>query len=152
MLARGLLERVVSAVADDRLSIDALAVTMSLQGDLEAAGRHWQRLLRIQPVDETTLLSLALVYERQGDRIQALSRLTELAHANPWNPQFHAERGRILAGLRQYSEAVAEARRVVEIDPSSAGHFRQLAGALRSAGLVDEAAQAEKTADRLTEP
>jgi Flp pilus assembly protein TadD len=53
--------------------------------------------------------------------------------------------------LGRSQEAVAEARRAVEINPSAREYYQQLAIALRAAGLEGDAAQVEQTAGRLAE-
>ena len=69
--------------------------------------------------------------------------------ANPGNEHFRVFRCRLYLALGRFQEALAEARRAVEINPSEREYYRQLAITLRAAGLEGDAAQAEQTAARL---
>lgn len=147
--AQQLLAPVVAAAGDDRPSVDALAVALALQNDLAAAQSHWQHLAELRPVHESTLVSLATVCEMQSDPQQALVFIDRLVDADPGNEHFRLFRSRLYQALGRSQEAVAEARRAVETNPSAPEYFRQLAKALRAAGLEHDAAQAEQTAARL---
>jgi len=147
--AQQLLAPVVAAAGDDRLGVDALAVALALQDDLAAAKGYWQHLAQLHPVHESTLLSLATVCEMQSEPQQALAHIDRLVDANPGNEHFRLFRSRLYLALGRSQEAVAEARRAVEINPSAPEYFRQLAAALRAAGLERDAAQADQTAARL---
>jgi hypothetical protein len=144
-----LLAPVVAAAADDRLSIDAFAVALALQDDLASAKGYWQHLAQLSPVHESTLLSLAKVCEMQNEPKRSLAYIDRLVDANPGNEHFRLFRSRLYLALGRSQEAVAEARRAVEINPSAREYYWQLAIALRAAGLEREAAQAEQTAARL---
>ncbi len=144
-----LLAPVVAAAADDRVSIDAFAVALALQDDLASAKGYWQHLAQLSPLRESTLLSLATVCEMQNEPQQTLAFLDRLVDANPGNEHFRLFRSRLYVALGRSQEAVAEARRAVEINPSAPEYFRQLAIALRAAGLERDAAQAEQTGARL---
>jgi tetratricopeptide (TPR) repeat protein len=139
----------VAAADDDRLSIDAFAVALALQDDLASAKGYWQHLAQLSPVRESTLLSLAKVCEMQNEPERSLAYIDRLVDANPGNEHFRLFRSRLYLALRRSQEAIAEARRAVEINPSEREYYRHLAIALRAAGLEGDAAQAEQTAARL---
>lgn len=147
--AQELLAPVVGAAGDDRLNVDAFAVALALQDNLASASGYWERLAQLPPVQESTLTSLATVCEMQGEPQRALTYVDRLVATNPGNEQFRLFRSRLYLALGRGPEAVAEARRAVEINPSSPEYFRQLAAALRAAGAERDAAQAEQTAASL---
>ena len=113
------------------------------------ATRNGWPSIQPSPLHESALLSLATVCEMQNEPERALACIDRLVDANPGNEHFRLFRSRLYLALGRSQEAVAEARRAVEINPSAREYFLQLASALRAAGMEGDAAQAEQTAARL---
>ncbi len=87
--------------------------------------------------------------EFEWERVEAEKEFRRAVELEPNNPAAHANLGMLLRCLRRFDEAIAEARRAVELDPLSKRGV--LASALMSARRFDDAI-AEQNAVLILDP
>ena len=93
--------------------------------------------------DVITLIGIACLV--QGEWQRAMTVIDELGPAAAYAPHLAAAAGQLLAALR-YHEAVQVASRAVELDPTYAAAYNDLAVAYEHEGQLEKARQAYERA------
>jgi len=87
------------------------------QGQFQNAIADWQKAISLGYRSPGVYLMLASSFSRMGDAQSAMGQLRVLISENPNNLEGHIALARLLAQMRDWSEALAEARRVQQISP-----------------------------------
>lgn len=109
------------------------------QGDLDAAARLLDVVLRQQPAQPQALQLRGMVARRHGDLPRALAWLRAAADAAPGDAGVRANLSRALLDDGQAEDAAAAARAALERDPRLVAAHNNLGMALREQGLLDAA-------------
>lgn len=147
--------------------IGLLAGFVLLIGTLSFAEYHSNRLLRLgseaqglrslvllqqarwwNPFDAQVHFMLGVRYIEAGwddNAIRALNRTIELQEKH----KAHEYLARLYERRGELDKAIAEQRRVIELNPIYAGHYRDLANLFESAGHTQEAQEARERAAQL---
>lgn len=134
---------------DDVAPRDALARTLLLGGDPEAAAREWQRLLDSHPASTPLHMKLAYALAESGRRVEALALLDRAARLSPTSAAVRLQRAELLHDAGDLERAGAEARRALELDDSEARAHAFFARVLREMGRAEEADRALARAEEL---
>lgn len=106
------------------------------EGRLGEAEETLTRLLALEPGDMLTEHCLGIISYRKGEHERALERIERTIKAYPKHPDFHSNRGLVLAAMGRLEEAQACYHRALELDPTLAEVRSNLAKALRAQGLL----------------
>ena len=98
-------------------------------GDVEAAARHFDHCLTLQPRDADALAERALIDLYLGDRSTALGRLKKAAEIDPYNPEIHARLAQALWLCGDVESAKSEDASAHELREQHA-RMRQIRNAL----------------------
>lgn len=111
------------------------------EGRLGEAEGLFNCLLTLEPADTMTEHCLGVVWYRRGEHERALARINKTVAAYPKHPDFHSNRGLVLAAMGRLDEAQDCYRRALALDPSLAPVHSNLAKALHAQGKLREAIQ-----------
>lgn len=127
---------------DKWLKIDLADVECDL-GNFDRALDLYNKMLDADASDFSALTARGNFYlHRKHDEARALADFTMAVRVAPWGSIAHANMAVLLIGRQQYAEALAEANKAVELEPSIANNYsvrglvRRLSGDLTGA-LVD---------------
>lgn len=93
-------------------------INYSFEWDFAAAERDFQRALELEPNNEMTHCWYAVWASYNGRFDQAMTEIETALAINPGSVYYQRERGRILYFARRYDEAVAQLKRVSELEES----------------------------------
>ncbi len=94
---------------------------------------------------------LGNVYLSRLENEKALLFLDAAVHAQPGFIQAYRDRGRALANLKRYEEAIGAFQRVAEANPADSSIHVLMATAYRAMGLLEEAKRSALIAQQLSE-
>ncbi|MCT8998613.1 tetratricopeptide repeat protein [Chelativorans intermedius] len=112
----------------------AAEILVNVAGELaNGGGDSFVRLylnyaLALRPGNDTILLQLARVAERQGEPERALALYRQIDRASPWSRFADFQIGLNLADMERYEEAVDHLKQVLEADPSDMRAYLALGG------------------------
>jgi len=95
---------------------EALAEAYFNKRDFENAAAEMKRAIALDPNDERAQYNLGLIYMEQKQPQKAEDIFTQLLKVHPNSANGHAGMARVLTYNGHYTEALAEYRRVAEID------------------------------------
>jgi tetratricopeptide (TPR) repeat protein len=121
----------------------ALGLDAWQRGREEEARLHWERAIQLAPqvVSVANNLAWLLAQSKQPDLPRALELSNRAVASAPANPSFRDTRGRILARMGRYKEALPDLDAAVAAAPHDADLHRTLADVYRrlgSPGMADE--------------
>jgi tetratricopeptide (TPR) repeat protein len=134
-----LFEHSLAVAPEPAVMHNNLAIAYQLDGELEAAARHYRDAVRVDPAYAPALTNLAALLRRQGQVDQAAALYRRALAVNPRYAPAHNDLGDILKDAGQTEEALAHFQQALEIDPRLASARLQLGAALETAGYADEA-------------
>lgn len=115
----------MSLTPDDALSWNARGIEHVAEGELNAALHDFEQALRVDPQRAETLQNLAaLKAEKLRQPERAIEPLTRLMEIDPQSASTVATRGVLFARLGRVPEALADARRAMQIDASADTLYR----------------------------
>ena len=105
---------------DDRLAEAhfALGLVKSLDWDWEGAEQEYQRALKLNPNFTDAMARYVSLLNRQQRFAEALLLAQRLAALDPLSPQATQVKGAVFLYSRQYDRALAEYRKMLELNPS----------------------------------
>lgn len=115
-------------------------------GDVETAEREYRAALADASGHPYALHYLGVVHYQRGAVAEALPLLERAATAVPHEPEFHNNRGLVLAALDRNAEAIAAYRQALAHQPDHAGAWNNLGLALHAANDVQPAIEAYRKA------
>lgn len=122
LLPRGVperdVDRIITALKHDLPVLTELGASYLLTGSLEQAEQYWQRVLQLNPQQETALGGLTVLYLHQRNFAASQRMLDRLLEINPHDPQWHAHQARLSWAMSNQQRAVDAAERVLELDPT----------------------------------
>lgn len=123
----------------------AAARMAELRGDMNGALERWRELAELDPIDATTHETICRLLWTTADERRAREHIRAVAAAHPHHLGIQQA---LLKELRlgDVDEAIAAARRCLELHPGDAWTRRELVDALQRKGLVDEALAEADTA------
>jgi tetratricopeptide (TPR) repeat protein len=131
-------EGFVSEASREYLQIGMLFEERS---EVEKAKEYFTRAAEIQPGNYQTHLSLARVYEGAGEADRAASFVRNALKSAGGDPSVVVTCAEMLAGLGLEDEALSEALKVAEKDPSNQEAAKFVSGLYRKRGEVSKAWQ-----------
>jgi tetratricopeptide (TPR) repeat protein len=102
--------------------------------NFEEAERHFRQALALNPSYATAHQWYAYCFLVRGDLARASQEIRSAREADPLSPSIAVDSGLMLYYARRYDEAIAEYRRVLELDPSFQQGRQALAMALVQKG------------------
>lgn len=124
-MARAAANRALALQDDLAEAHTALAYVETYEWNWEAAERHFQRALALDPGDGTTHFWYAAALAAQGRIDEAVARAREGQRLEPLSPIIAAGVAWMLHLARRHEDAVSEAQQVLLLEPGFAiGHFR----------------------------
>lgn len=128
------IDLIIAALRDDQPVLTELGASYLLTGSPEQAKRYWQRVLQINPLHETALGGLAVLYLHGRDFRASQEMLDRLLKINPHDPQWHAHQARVSWAKGERERACRAAERLLELDPTRVDIRRWLKGAYEQIG------------------
>lgn len=116
-----------------------LGITMVRNGNTEGARESFHKALNMQPHHLRALLSLARLFDRQGQFDRAMQHYIEASKHHPTDATTFNDMGLCLARQGKYEQAAASLRRAVELEPDSMLYRNNIASVLVAQGHNDEA-------------
>lgn len=116
----------------------ALGVETQVAGKLPDAERHYKRALVVDPRNAVAAQNLAILYAQTGNMNEALLTIERACLLDGTHGVIHMNRALMCLELERIDEALAEARKGVEISPNASTRLA-LAMILSTAGLPAEA-------------
>ena len=101
----------------------ALAEAYFDKRDFDNAAVEMKRVLALDPHNETAQFELGQIYLAQRQPAKAEDTFAQLLKANPNSANGHAGMAQVLTATRHYAEALAEYKRVAEIDSRYPGVY-----------------------------
>jgi tetratricopeptide (TPR) repeat protein len=144
----------VHEVESDPKSVRASKVLVTAAGVFFLDGQYlnaviaWKKAEAIAPLDERSRFTLAMAYVRLNRRDWARLELEKLSTAQPRNPLYIYWLGRLDYDTRNYSSAIDNLHRVIELDPKMMRAYDTLGLCYDYLGKFDEAV---KVYDRAVE-
>jgi superkiller protein 3 len=126
-----------------------LAETYNAAGQYEEAARAARKLLEQSSDDPMGLYQLATALDELGQRDEAINAYERAMQADPLNADIMNDLADTYLAAERFNDAIAIANSAVAIDPTLRTAWETLAEALRVAGRLDEADQAEQRAREL---
>ncbi len=115
---QGVKERVESVERrEESLWKCSRADSLREHGRYDEAEREFNEALRLDPDNDLAVIGLAKVFRWKGQRERAIQLLTELIDKNPNASRAIYNRACYKALLNQSSEAIADLKRAIQIDP-----------------------------------
>lgn len=122
------LERLVAAQPDYAVGHNDLGVLRARAGDFEAAQRHYEEAVRLDPANATFAKNLAELYWLKLGRFEEALRLyVEILGRDPQDLETLAALGKLCIALRQFDDARCFFDRILEIEPWNSGAHQALA-------------------------
>jgi tetratricopeptide (TPR) repeat protein len=123
-------------------------------GNIEKAEELLNRAYELEPDNARCLERLAFLYYTTNRTVKALEYFEKVVQADPNNPFSHLNIGQVAARLKMFDKAERSFRKTIELAPSKAGGYRELARLYlrnnknlpRAKKLAQEALSLEKTA------
>lgn len=141
-----LFERSLAVAPEPAVMHNNLAIAYQHDGKLEAAVRHYQAAVRVNPAYVPALTNLGALLRRQGQLDEATTLYRHALAADPHYAPAHTDLGGILTEAGQTEEAMAHFQRALEADPRFAPAHLQLGSALEAAGNAEGALEHYRTA------
>jgi predicted CXXCH cytochrome family protein len=141
-LALPLLEAALQAWPDDDDAAEARATALWLTGQPRDGLVACKELLKRVPQRESSLVDAAYFSTLLGERDEAIGYWRQAIGVNPWAARYHRELASLLVGQQAWTEALAEARTSLRLNPASPEGRRALIACLARVGKKEEA-QAE---------
>jgi predicted CXXCH cytochrome family protein len=129
-----LLEEAVRRWPDDVPAWQAKARVLRALGRPQAAANDLRAALATAPDDEAVLDDAATLAALLGERATARDLWRRAAAVNPQSAAYRTRLAGVLADLRQWSEAVAECREALRLDPANGPARVQLVSCLLATG------------------
>jgi rhomboid protease GluP len=104
----------------------ALAEAYFAKRDFDNAAAEMKRVLALDPHNETAQFELGRIYLAQKQPAKAEAIFQQLLKANPNSANGHAGMAQVLTVTRNYAEALAEYKRVSEIDSVYPGVYYRI--------------------------
>jgi len=148
-----LLRSLRQSLFPDRGAASAAALQAALAahetGDLDAAARGYEAILRREPRHADALHLLGVLCHQRGDHAAALERIGQAIAIRNDAALFHFNLGNVLAALGRTGSAVDAFARATRLDPRHAAAWFNLGRALGQEGRDGEAAAAFRQASEL---
>jgi tetratricopeptide (TPR) repeat protein len=125
-----------------------VASVFFLDGQYLNAAIAWKKAEAIAPLDERSRFTLAMAYVKLNRRDWARPELEKLAAARPRNPLYLYWLGRLDYDARNYTSAIDNLQKVIELDPKMMRAYDSLGLCYDYLGKFDEAV---KVYDRAVE-
>lgn len=145
--AEKLWRQVIQLQPNDALAHARLGSILFYQDKIDEGIAAYQQAIKIKPS--------AKIYNDYSERLQSKDKLNEAIGAykealklEPNNDSVHSSLGLIYLRQKKYTEAIAETRKSVAINPSS-DNYESLGDALAEAGNFDEAITAYRQAIKI---
>jgi tetratricopeptide (TPR) repeat protein len=149
--ARALAEQAVKQHPDDPLARSALAAVHRDAREFDAALRHLQAALAVDPRSAPALCGLGLLFVAKGDPVAALAVLERALVMQPKSADLHAARGLALRAKGDVAAAAAAYSAALKLDPQHLGAHLAL-GEIFIANLDYAGAEAHFRAARAAFP
>ncbi len=108
------------------------------RGNFAKALDNYTKALEVEPTNEAALLSLARLYARQDQHLQAAEFFNKAIAVKP-QAGIYNELASVYQKQGKVTEAQASVQRAIQLDPSNARYRNNLAGMLVVGGRSDEA-------------
>jgi hypothetical protein len=154
-------------VADEgaRLAYSLLSITDRFPDDVDAwaalgnlhllenrpaeAERCWRQALRLRPLHEGVLKSLAILQGGQKDLSKAIATSRQLLRADPWQAGYHLQLAQFLDESGDLQQTLTEVEAALEINPTVLSVREWLAAAYRKLGRTDDALREERLIEQM---
>lgn len=137
-LADAPLSAVLEALGDDVHALEALGASYEQTERAAAALAVWRHALRFAPRSESLRLKIAMRWHDGQDWEEARNAFSELLNVNPNVAMYHGRYSHVLGNLRRLDDAIAPARRALELDPTLTHIHEWLADIYLKLGRADD--------------
>lgn len=145
----GDVDRLIGAMTDDPPALVELGASYYLAGDLESAERAWRRLLQMDAEHEVALGGLASIEMQRGNPFVARSYLQQLVRLVPKDVQWNSGMAQVNWQLGHRQEALRDAERVLELDPTKVDFRQWLVNRYHEVGDHSAAARHQRMIQRM---
>jgi len=111
--------------------------------------KAYQRVLEIQPANESAIWGLALAYVAEGCIDEAIASFKQHTQLKPESAESHSGLGMAMAMAKRYREAIEAYAEAVRLDPKDPNLRSDLAAMYALAGDIPSAFREYRTAQRL---
>lgn len=143
------IDAIIAALGKDVPALSELAASYLLIRATEPAEQCWQRVLELEPENETALGGLALLAQQRGDVQTTENLLGRLLVLDPHNPQWHSQQAQLFWQRGARAEALAASKRVLELDPTRTEVRRWIAEVYRRLDRPEESEHHRELAERI---
>lgn len=118
-LAREAIDITLSLDPDNALAHSSLGwMAMTYDGDLEAAARHFEHALSLEPTNPVVMLESADLLKKLGRLDECISLLEYVSRRDPVNPTTHSNLGTAYLWAGRFDEAIASIRTTLTLSPA----------------------------------
>ena len=117
-LAEASMPAVLDALGDDVHALEALGSSYEQTEREAAALAVWRHALRFAPQSESLRLKIAMRLHDGQDWAAARDAFAQLIEVNPHVAMYHGRYSHVLGNLQRLDDAIAPARRALELDPT----------------------------------
>ncbi|MBL8810155.1 MAG: tetratricopeptide repeat protein [Planctomycetaceae bacterium] len=134
-----LLQPALTQNPDDGLVLATLGALALQHQQPQAAEKFFEKGIRDPVSRESSLMGLLEVRYQAGDWNSALSLVDQCIELDPGHPGLHAIRADVLLNLERHDDAVAAAKKSIELDPSVISVREWLLRVYEKQGAIQEA-------------
>jgi TolB-like protein/Flp pilus assembly protein TadD len=118
-LAREATDVALSLDPDNALAHSSLGwMAMTYDGDLEAAARHFEHALSLEPTNLVVILESADLMKKLGRLDECIALLEYVSKRDPVNPTTHSNLGTAYLWAGRYDDAIASMRTTLTLSPA----------------------------------
>jgi len=136
----------LSVTQDNELMHYNISWAYLQKSDLEKAGWHLQEAIKLNPRDDRYYGNLGLVYDKMGNKTQAIAYYREGLKLNPANDLIHSNLGTTLESTGQRAEAMEHYKKAMALNPRASAPHYNYATLILDEGKTEEAEKELRTA------
>jgi arylsulfatase A-like enzyme/Tfp pilus assembly protein PilF len=141
--------KVLKLSPDYSLAAYYLALAYGRTKDWDNAIQWFERALQLDPTNHQAAYNLGAAYVQKRDFAAAIAAMQRALRIYPEFTDAYRSLGELLVFQKDFNAGIAALRKAAELEPRDPRNFTALARAYNAQGMMAEAAEAQRTAERL---